>query len=159
MKVCITLIWISVSLRSNGKNPGMDQRGVWITHPPTDTDDKVKVNLSCTRCKDVEGNRSVAPIILKFDTRSKWMVNFTLSRCTDWIGDCVSARIGLVGSQSRSGRFAEEENLLPLTEIEPRFLGHPDRSPVTMPTGLSRLLLAPVGEKRCGDCSVYISRY
>ena len=151
--------WISISLRSNGKNPGMHQREVWVTRPTTDTDDKVKVNLSCTRCEDARGSRSVAPVILKLDIRSKWMVNITLGRCTDRIGGYVSARIGLVGLQSRSGRFAEEENILPLSEIEPRFLSYPARSPVAIPTALSRLLLALVQKKRCGGCLVYTTRY
>jgi hypothetical protein len=40
------------------------------------------------------------------------------------------------GPQSRFERFGEENNLLPLPDIEPRLLGRPVRSLVTMPSEL-----------------------
>lgn len=136
--------WISILLCSYGKNSCIHQTGVWVTRPTTDTDDRIKVNLSCTHCEDVWGSRSLAPLILNLDTRSMFIVNFSLGRCIDWIWGCECARFGLGGSQSRSGRFEEEKNLLPLSEIEPRLLRHPARSPVTISTALYRLLLALV---------------
>jgi hypothetical protein len=39
-----------------------------------------------------------------------------------------SARYPLGGLQSRSGRFGEEINVLPLPDIEPRSLGRPART-------------------------------
>jgi hypothetical protein len=41
--------------------------------------------------------------------------------------------------QSRSGRYGEERNILPLLRIEPRLLIRPARSLVDIPTKLSRL--------------------
>jgi hypothetical protein len=49
----------------------------------------------------------------------------------------LNSRLG--GPQRRSGHYGEEENLLPTTGIEPRFLGRPARRLVTMSTELSRL--------------------
>ena len=57
----------------NGKNPGVHQREVWVTRPTTDTDDKVKVNLPCPGCEDVQGSWNVAPVILNSTLdRSGW---------------------------------------------------------------------------------------
>jgi hypothetical protein len=41
--------------------------------------------------------------------------------------------------QDLYGYYGEEKNLLPLPEIEPRFLGRPARSLVDVPTELSPL--------------------
>ena len=43
------------------------------------------------------------------------------------------------GPQSRTRRFAEEVNLLPLPGIEPVLLGHPSRRLVVTSTALYRL--------------------
>lgn len=45
----------------------------------------------------------------------------------------------LVGPQSQYGRFEEEKHRLPLSGIEPRFLGCLAHSLVTRPTELSRI--------------------
>jgi hypothetical protein len=45
----------------------------------------------------------------------------------------------LGGPQKRSGRYGEENNPLPLPGIEPRFLGRPAHSLVTIPTALPQL--------------------
>jgi hypothetical protein len=47
----------------------------------------------------------------------------------------------LRGPNSRSGRYGEEENLLSVLEMEPRFLGRPTPSLLAAPTELCRLMV------------------
>lgn len=64
----------------------------------------------------------------------------------------VTGRLG--GPRSQSGRFGEETNLLSLPVFEPRSIGRPARSPVTVLNTLSRtvpfsaLLLAAYNNNR-----------
>jgi hypothetical protein len=65
------------------------------------------------------------------------MVNFTvLSRYPRAKRAPLDRRLG--GAQSQSGHYGEEINLLPLPEMEPRFIGHPVQSLVAVPASVSR---------------------
>ena len=60
-----------------------------------------------------------------------------LYNCEKWPGTHWTR--GLVRSSGTSGRFGQEVNPLPLSGIEPRFLGRLARGVVTILTELSRL--------------------
>jgi len=71
------------------------------------------------------GCGGIAPLILDFSAKRRWVVNFTpLSLCplvkssgTHWIGDLVSPKDGLAFSQKRQISFLpvmEPQNMQPL---------------------------------------------
>jgi hypothetical protein len=71
----------------------------------------------------------VSSILLNLSTRWKWTVSFTpLPLCPQENSPPHPLYRRLGGSQSRSGHYGEENNLLPLQGIEPRLLRRPVHS-------------------------------
>jgi hypothetical protein len=80
------------------------------------------------------GNGGTAPLIPNLGTRWKRAVSFAPQQT------CTSLPLGtrLSGTQRWSGCCGEERNCISILKIEPRFLGRPNGSLVTIPNELSR---------------------
>jgi hypothetical protein len=86
------------------------------------------------------GSGFIAPSILDFGTRWRWVVTFKLRPLYSQgksLRYPLDRRLG--GPQSRSGHGGEKRNSQPPPEIEPQNPDRPARSLVTIPTELSRL--------------------
>jgi hypothetical protein len=78
------------------------------------------------------GEWRYSSIILNFDTRRMWLVNFTPLPLYPQVPPYRT----LDGQRRRSKRYGEKKSLLPLPEIEPRFLECAARSLSAIPTEL-----------------------
>jgi hypothetical protein len=91
-------------------------------------------------CTPVRCKENTASVIVKHETRCRWVFNFTprplysQEKCPRYP---FNWRLG--GPQSQSGRFEKENNLFPLPRTKPRQSDCPARGLAIISTILSRL--------------------